>query len=72
MQRPSWMQWEKQRLSTKVLIVLTMVLPLTSCVSDLGYCQLASRIGVEEGDVLTDKTARRILKNDLTYDELCL
>lgn len=48
-----------------------MALPLLSCAGGGDYCLLAEPIGVEEGDVLTDRTARRILKNDLTYERLC-
>ena len=44
---------------------------LSACSGSGSYCAVASQIGVEDGDVLTEKTARRVLTHDLTYEKLC-
>ena len=65
------MQSRQRSVLARALTICLMALPLLSCASAAEYCLLASKIGVEEGDVLTDKTARRILKHDMTHEELC-
>lgn len=61
---------KRSGLPRALMLCLTALL-LASCANGGDFCLLAQTIGIEDDDVLTDKTARKILQNDLTYEARC-